>query len=99
MHSRVDDEVTMAKSATWPMPGYPVELGEPERVYRHAGSSRTTMILRLLVLLLLTFAIGYVGYRWIVGHSSQLTGFGSSFWLPIVFTIQIAFIICLWVQS
>jgi hypothetical protein len=53
------------------------------------------MILRLLVLLLLTFAIGYVGYRWIVGHSSQLTGFGSSFWLPIVFTIQIVFVICL----
>ena len=78
----------MATSAVWPISEYPVNLGEPERVYQQAVSQKATTSLRLLVLLLLVLAIGFGGYR-LVDASADWTSGSRTCFLPIALVILI----------
>lgn len=72
----------MADPVVWPVPGYPEDLGQPERIYRQATNPKVTTVLRLLLLLGLLLGIAYGAYL-LIRASSQGTEAWRTFCLPI----------------
>lgn len=83
----------MVNPAVWLMRGYPIDMGEPERVYQHSGQAKTTMILRLSVWLLLALVVGYLAIRISVDWTSS--GGRDYEMLVILILMGIAFLVAL----